>query len=92
MTTHAAALFYQTFFSLFPFALFLVALLGLLRLRERFDALLVQARVVLPGQTAEAVEQGIEQIRDQAGAGCSPSASSSPSGRPPRRSGWPCTL
>ena len=34
MTTHAAALAYQTFFSLFPFALFLVALLGLLRLPD----------------------------------------------------------
>lgn len=69
MTTHAAALAYQTLFSLFPFALFLVALLGFLRLPELFDWLLVQARVVLPGQAAEAVEQGIEQIRDQAGGG-----------------------
>lgn len=52
MATYAVALSYQVFFSLFPFVIFLVALLGSLRVPEFFDWLLGQTRAVLPGQAA----------------------------------------
>ncbi len=69
MLTYAAALSYQVFFSLFPFILFLVALLGFLQIPGFFDWLLDQARAVLPEQAAGVVQQGIEQIREQAQGG-----------------------
>ncbi len=65
MTTYAAALAYQTLFSLFPFVLFLVALLGFLQIPGFFDWLLDQARAVLPEQVMGVVEQAIGQIRGQ---------------------------
>ncbi len=69
MTTYAAALAYQTLFSLFPFALFLVALLGFLQIPGFFDWLLDQARAVLPEQAMGVVEQVIGQIRGQSSGG-----------------------
>jgi membrane protein len=66
MPTYAAALSYQVFFSLFPFLIFFVALLGALNIPGFFDSLLDQARVVLPEQAIEIVEQPLEQIRSQA--------------------------
>lgn len=69
MLTYAAALSYQAFFSLFPFILFLVALLGFLNIPGFFDWLVEQARAVLPGQATGVVEQAIEQIRNQAQGG-----------------------
>jgi membrane protein len=69
MTTYAAALAYQTLFSLFPFVLFLVALLGFLQIPAFFDWLLDQARTVLPEQAMGIVEQVIGQIRGQSSGG-----------------------
>src|SRR3954447_14965578 len=69
MATYAAALSYQVFFSLFPFILFLVALLGSLRIPSFFDWLLSQARIVLPEQAAGLVEQAVRQIQGQASGG-----------------------
>ncbi len=69
MSTYAAALAYQVFFSLFPFVIFLLALLGFLRIPGFFDFLLNQARTVLPGQAAGLAEGVIEQIRNQSGGG-----------------------
>ena len=66
MLTYAAALSYQLFFSLFPFLIFFVALLGALDIPGFFDWLLDQARAVLPVQAIEIVEQALEQIRSQA--------------------------
>lgn len=66
MATYAAALSYQVFFSLFPFIIFLVALLGFLQIPDFFNWLMNQARTVLPGQAAGVVEQAVGQIRDQA--------------------------
>ena len=40
MMTYAAAVSYQVFFSLFPFIIFLLALLGFLNLQAVFDFLL----------------------------------------------------
>lgn len=65
MVTYAAALAYQAFFSLFPFVIFLLALLGLLNIPGFFDRLLDQARAVLPEQAMGVVEQVIGQIRGQ---------------------------
>jgi membrane protein len=66
MLTYAAALSYQVFFSLFPFLIVLVALLGSLNIPGFFDWMLDQARAVLPEQALEIVEQVLGQIRGQA--------------------------
>jgi hypothetical protein len=49
MLVYAAALSYQLFFSLFPFVIFLLALLGVLNLTSFFDWLIKQSQTVLPG-------------------------------------------
>ena len=68
MTTHAAALFYQAFFSLFPFVLFFVALLRLLRLHERFDALLSSGRgSCCPGRPRRPWNRGSNRSRTRWG-------------------------
>lgn len=65
MATYAAALAYHTLLALFPFTVFLVALLGFLRLPGFFDWLLRQAQAALSGQAAAQVEALIGEIRDQ---------------------------
>ncbi len=52
MTVYTAALSYQLFFSLFPFVIFLLALLGLLNIPGFFDWLIKQSQTVLPGQAS----------------------------------------
>ncbi len=47
MLTYAAALAYQVLFSIFPFTVFLIALLGFLNLADFFDWLLQQAHAAL---------------------------------------------
>jgi len=69
MTVYAGALSYQLFFSLFPFVIFLLALLGLLNIPGFFDWLLEQSQAVLPGQASGLVENIIGQIRGQAAGG-----------------------
>ncbi len=69
MTVYAAALSYQLFFSLFPFVIFLLALLGLLNIPGFFDWLLKQSQTVLPGQASGMVQNIIGQIRGQAAGG-----------------------
>ncbi len=69
MTTYAAALAYHVLFALFPFVIFLVALLGFLNIPQFFDWLLEQARTALPQQAAGQVEQVIRQIQGQAQGG-----------------------
>ena len=66
MPTYAAALSYQVFLSLFPFVLFLIALLGFLQIPDFFDWLMDQVRTVVPEQAMGQVEQIVEQICDQA--------------------------
>jgi membrane protein len=66
MATHAAALSYQVFLSLFPFVLFLMVLLGFLQIPGFFDWLVDQARTVVPEQAMGQVEQTVGQIRAQA--------------------------
>ena len=69
MTVYAAALSYQLFFSLFPFVIFLLALLGVLNLTSFFDWLLKQSQTVLPGQASGMMQNIIGQIRGQAAGG-----------------------
>jgi membrane protein len=69
MLTYAAALSYQVFFSLFPFIIFLIGLLGFLRIPQFFDWLLQQANTVMPGQAAGMVEGIVGEIRNQASGG-----------------------
>ena len=51
MATYAAAVAFHLFLALFPFVIFLVALLSFLHLPGFFDWLLSQARVALPAST-----------------------------------------
>jgi membrane protein len=69
MMTYAAAVSYQVFFSLFPFVIFLLALLGFLDLRPVFDFLLDQARALMPRNAFSMVEGIIGQIQGQASGG-----------------------
>jgi membrane protein len=66
MLVYAAALSYQLFFSLFPFVIFLLALLGVLNLTSFFDWLIKQSQTVLPGQASGMVQNIVSQIRGQA--------------------------
>jgi membrane protein len=65
MLTYAAALAYQVLFSIFPFIVFLIALLGFLQLSDFFDWLLQQAQLVLPAEAMDRVREVIAEIRDQ---------------------------
>src|SRR5215208_993515 len=67
MAVYAAALSYQLLFSIFPFMIFLLALLGLLNITELFDWLLKQSQTVLPGRASELVTNIVEQLRSGAG-------------------------
>ena len=67
MAVYAAALSYQLLFSIFPFMIFLLALLGLLNITELFDWLLKQSQTVLPGRASELVTNMVEQLRSGAG-------------------------
>ncbi len=64
MLTYAAALAYQVLFSIFPFLLFLVALLGFLNVPQFLGWLLQQAETFLPAAAMEQVGQVIGNVRD----------------------------
>ena len=63
MTTYAAALAYQVLFSIFPFLIFLIALLGFLRLSTFFDWLRQQMQFAVPQQAMEQVNEVIDQLQ-----------------------------
>ena len=67
MTTYAAALSYQVFFSLFPFVIFLIALLGFLGIPEFFSWLQQQVTNVVPAQAAQQVNTVIGQLEEPRG-------------------------
>ena len=67
MLTYAAALAYQVLFSLFPFLLFLIALIGFLNVPNFFAWLRQQAAVLLPGQAIDQVNQVIDQLQQEKG-------------------------
>lgn len=53
MTTYAAALWRHALLALFPFVIFLVALLGFLQVPDFFDWILEQARTAIPADGPE---------------------------------------
>jgi membrane protein len=63
MPTYAAALAFQAFFSVFPFLLFLIALLAFLNVPQFFDWLTTQVSLVVPPQAIEQVMGVIDQVR-----------------------------
>jgi membrane protein len=67
MTTYAAALAYQVLFSIFPFLIFLIALLGFLHLSSFFDWLRQQMQLALPQQAMEQVNQVIDHLEQPQG-------------------------
>ncbi len=64
LLTYAAALAFHVLFAIFPFLVFLVALLGFLQIPDFFEWLLQQAQYVLPSQAMAQVEQVIGEIRE----------------------------
>ncbi len=69
MLVYAAAVSYQVFFSLFPFIIFLLALLGFLNLQPVFDFLLQQSKTVMPKSAFGMVQSITEQVQGQASGG-----------------------
>ncbi|GAC1030254.1 YihY/virulence factor BrkB family protein [Pseudomonas sp. No.21] len=65
LPTYASALAFQMFFSLFPFLLLLIAVIGFLELPEFFDWLQAQAALVLPSAAMDLVLPAIEQLQTQ---------------------------
>src|SRR3954449_12076917 len=64
MLTYAAAMAYLVLFSLYPFLIFLSALLGILQIPGFFEQLVAQAQTVLPGQAMGILEEVVGQIRE----------------------------
>ncbi len=69
MTTYAAALAYHVLFALFPFLIFLVALLSVLQIPGFFDWVLNQAQTAMPEDAFRRVEEVVGQVRNQARGG-----------------------
>lgn len=67
MTTYASALAYQVLFSLFPFIIFLIALLGFFNLSTFFDWLREQAQLLLPQESMNQVNQVINDLQQEKG-------------------------
>jgi membrane protein len=65
LPTYASALAFQLFFSLFPFLLFLIALIGVLDAQAIFDWLHQQAELVLPQAALGLVDPVIAQLQTQ---------------------------
>lgn len=67
MPTYASALAYQMLFSLFPFLLVLITLVGYLHLPEFFARLREQAALLLPPEAMDQVNPVIDQLQQQKG-------------------------
>lgn len=67
MTTYASALAYQVLFSIFPFVIFLIALLGFLQLSTFFEWLRMHAQMALPQEAMEQVDKVISELQQQQG-------------------------
>lgn len=65
LPVYTAALTFQLFFSLFPFLLFMVALIGVLELQPFLDWLREQAALVMPQAAMELIDSVIEQLQEQ---------------------------
>lgn len=64
MSTYAAALAYRALFSLFPFLLFLIAMLSFVNLSDVFDQMRDQTLLVLPPTVEELIDTVISDLRD----------------------------
>lgn len=69
MSTYAAALSYHALFALFPFILFLVALLGFLQVPQFFDWILEQAETAVPADAYQRLEEVADQVQNQSSGG-----------------------
>jgi len=69
MPTHAAALSYHALLALFPFFIFLIALLGFLQIESFFDRILEQARTALPQDAYQRLQNVAEQVQNQQNGG-----------------------
>jgi membrane protein len=69
MMTYAAALSYHILFALFPFLIFLVALLSFLQVPEFFDWMLEQAEQAFPADAYQRFEEVVAQIQNQSRGG-----------------------
>lgn len=67
MPTYASALAYQIFFSLFPFLLFLIALIGFFNLPDFFAWLQQQAALVVPAEAMDEIAPIIQQLQNEQG-------------------------
>lgn len=67
MATYASALAYQVFFSLFPFLIFLIALLGFLNLSVFFNWLEQRAQLLLPQQAMQQADKVILELQQPQG-------------------------
>jgi membrane protein len=63
MPTYAAALSYRALFALFPFLLFLIAMLSFLNLQDFFGWLRQQAALVLPSAALEMIDPVITDLQ-----------------------------
>jgi membrane protein len=67
MTTYASALAYQVLFSIFPFFVFLIALLGFIDRPDFFDWLRTQAQYLLPPEAMDQVNNVINEVQQPKG-------------------------
>jgi membrane protein len=67
MPTYAAALAYRALFALFPFVIFLIALVGFLDLPQLFDWLREQASFVVPADSMTQVNRAIDELQTPQG-------------------------
>ncbi|MEN3276490.1 MAG: rane protein [Massilia sp.] len=67
MATYASALAYQLLFSLFPFFIFLIALIGTLHLPDFMAWLREQAAMLLPQQAMAPLNQVLDQLQQPPG-------------------------
>ena len=69
MMTYAAALAFRILLALFPFIIFVLALLGILGLADFFDHLLSQAAMVLPADAYGLLAGSVKDIRTESHGG-----------------------
>lgn len=67
MTTYAAALAYRFVFALFPFLIFLIALLSVLHVPQLFDWLRGQMALLVPGDAMKQVNTVIDELQTPRG-------------------------
>jgi membrane protein len=67
MVTYASALAFQVLTAIFPFFIFLIALLGFLQLPEFFDYLREQSAILLPGEANAQFNQVIDELEQPQG-------------------------